>query len=64
MQSVLRHSIGTGDMDDEAAFDAGVAAALERPEALAARLFALRAEASCCQDLSARRRRGAACRAC
>lgn len=40
--SVLRHSVGTAEFD-EAAFDTAVSEALSRPEALAARLFALRA---------------------
>jgi 2-dehydro-3-deoxygalactonokinase len=42
-QSVLRHSV-QGEGWDDAAFDAGVAEALSRPERLAARLFGLRAE--------------------
>jgi 2-dehydro-3-deoxygalactonokinase len=41
--SVLRHGMG-GEGFDEPAFDAGVAEGMARPEALAARLFALRAE--------------------
>ncbi|WP_299360562.1 2-dehydro-3-deoxygalactonokinase [uncultured Paracoccus sp.] len=44
-RSVLRHGLaGSGD-DDEAAFDAAVLDGAARPEALAARLFTLRAEA-------------------
>ncbi|MEL6232805.1 MAG: 2-dehydro-3-deoxygalactonokinase [Pseudomonadota bacterium] len=42
-QSVLRHALGTAS--DEAAFAAGVAEGMARPEALAARLFGIRAEA-------------------
>lgn len=42
-QSVLRHGL-TGDGWDEAAFDAGVAEGMARPERLAASLFRLRAE--------------------
>lgn len=42
-QSVLRHGLGAEGWDD-AAFDAGVAEAIARPERLAARLFTLRAE--------------------
>lgn len=42
-QSVLRHGMGSDGWED-AAFDAGVDEALSRPERLAARLFALRAE--------------------
>lgn len=42
-QSVLRHTV-TADTADPAAFDHGLAEALARPEALTARLFALRAE--------------------
>lgn len=42
-QSVLRHSMISTDWDS-AAFAAGVATAIERPERLAARLFTLRAE--------------------
>ena len=42
-QSVLRHSVDA-DGDDDAAFDAGMAEGLARPERLAARLFAIRAE--------------------
>ena len=41
--SVLRHTVDA-DAADPMAFDAGVAQALARPEALTARLFALRAE--------------------
>ena len=41
-QSVLRHSLATGW--DDAAFDAGVADALQNPDKFAARLFSLRAE--------------------
>ncbi len=41
-QSVLRHSLAEGW--DDAAFDAGVADALQSPEKFAARLFSLRAE--------------------
>ncbi|UPH70335.1 2-dehydro-3-deoxygalactonokinase [Abyssibius alkaniclasticus] len=41
--SVLRHSIAETGWD-EAAFDAGLADALARPEAIARRLFSLRAE--------------------
>lgn len=41
--SVLRHGM-TGNGFDPAAFDAGVSDALQRPEKIAARLFALRAE--------------------
>lgn len=40
--SVLRHSV-QGDGMDDAAFDAGLADTLSRPEKLAARLFAIRA---------------------
>ncbi len=43
-RSVLRHSVAASGWDD-AAFAAAVADALSRPEALAARLFSLRAEA-------------------
>lgn len=46
-QSVLRHSVGTDagpEAWDEAAFAAGLAEGLARPEALAQRLFAIRAE--------------------
>jgi 2-dehydro-3-deoxygalactonokinase len=42
-QSVLRHGMA-GDGWDAAAFDAAVSEAMSRPERLAARLFALRAE--------------------
>lgn len=42
-QSVLRHSVA-GDGWDEASFDEGVDQAISRPERIAARLFALRAE--------------------
>ncbi|PZR00836.1 MAG: 2-keto-3-deoxy-galactonokinase [Cereibacter sphaeroides] len=42
-QSVLRHGM-TGDGWDAAAFDTAVSDALSRPERIAARLFALRAE--------------------
>ena len=42
-QSVLRHGM-TGDGWDAAAFDEAVSDALSRPEKIAARLFALRAE--------------------
>jgi 2-dehydro-3-deoxygalactonokinase len=42
--SVLRHSVAAKGWN-ETAFDAGLAEALARPEALARRLFALRAEA-------------------
>jgi len=42
--SVLRHGMA-GDGFDDAAFDGAVAEALSRPEAFAARLFSLRAEA-------------------
>jgi 2-dehydro-3-deoxygalactonokinase len=42
-QSVLRHSMTTPGWDD-AAFDAGAAEGLSRPERLMARLFSLRAE--------------------
>lgn len=42
-QSVLRHGM-TGDGWDEGAFDEGVSDAISRPERIAARLFALRAE--------------------
>ncbi len=42
-QSVLRHSV-TSNHWDATAFAAGVAAAMERPERLSARLFTLRAE--------------------
>jgi 2-dehydro-3-deoxygalactonokinase len=41
--SVLRHGMHGGGWDD-AAFDAGISDALSRPERIAARLFALRAE--------------------
>lgn len=41
-QSVLRHTMGTGW--DEAAFGAGLAEAIEMPERVSGRLFALRAE--------------------
>lgn len=41
-QSVLRHSIADGW--DEAAFDEGLSDALSRPDRIAAKLFALRAE--------------------
>ena len=41
--SVLRHSVQAEDWDD-AAFEAGLAETLSRPERLAARLFSLRAE--------------------
>lgn len=41
-QSVLRHSLSTDGFDDTA-FDAALAEAISRPEALAARLFSLRA---------------------
>ncbi len=40
--SVLRHGMGEGW--DDAAFDAALSDALSRPERLAARLFAIRAE--------------------
>ncbi len=42
-QSVLRHGM-SGEGWDDAAFDAAVSDALSRPEKIAARLFALRAE--------------------
>lgn len=46
--TVLRHSVGTEGLDqaafDQAAFDQALADTLARPERLAARLFALRAE--------------------
>ena len=42
-QTVLRHSVATEGWD-AAAFDAGVATAMARPERLASRLFSLRAE--------------------
>jgi 2-dehydro-3-deoxygalactonokinase len=42
-QSVLRHSVAPEGLD-ETAFDAGVAEALAKPEALTARLFSIRAE--------------------
>lgn len=45
--SVLRHALagaGAGEGDDGAAFDAAVTEAAARPEALAARLFQIRAE--------------------
>jgi len=42
-QSVLRHSVANDGLD-EAAFDAGIAEALSKPEAIAARLFSIRAE--------------------
>lgn len=42
-QSVLRHSVAA-EAFDEAAFDAGAAEGLARPERLLARLFAIRAE--------------------
>lgn len=42
-QSVLRHSVGKSDWDDPA-FDTAVEEALSRPEKLAARLFAIRAD--------------------
>jgi 2-dehydro-3-deoxygalactonokinase len=42
-QSVLRHGVA-GEGWDEAAFAEGVSAAISRPEALAARLFRIRAE--------------------
>lgn len=42
-QTVLRHSIATNGWNKEA-FDAGLDAALSRPERLASRLFSLRAE--------------------
>lgn len=42
-KSVLRHSVDTGDWDDDAFADA-LQTALSRPETLAAHLFALRAE--------------------
>ncbi len=42
-RSVLRHSVTSTDWD-ATAFAAGVAAAIERPERLSARLFTLRAE--------------------
>lgn len=42
-QSVLRHGLAADGWDDDA-FDAAVAEAMARPEALAARLFTLRAE--------------------
>lgn len=41
-RSVLRHSVGAGW--DDAAFDEAVADALSKPEAVAARLFGIRAE--------------------
>lgn len=41
--TVLRHSVQSDDWDN-AAFDAGVADAISRPERIAARLFSLRAE--------------------
>ncbi|MCI2400353.1 2-dehydro-3-deoxygalactonokinase [Aliiroseovarius subalbicans] len=41
-QSVLRHSIGDGW--DDAAFDAAVSDGVSRPQAIAAKLFSLRAE--------------------
>lgn len=44
-QSVLRHGIAAQDADPGAEFDAAVAETLSRPQALAARLFSLRAEA-------------------
>lgn len=44
-QSVLRHGIAAQDADQGTEFDAAVAETLSRPQALAARLFSLRAEA-------------------
>jgi 2-dehydro-3-deoxygalactonokinase len=49
-QSVLRHTVAADAADPEA-FDAGVDRAISKPEALPARLFALRAEALL-QDLT------------
>ena len=42
-QSVLRHGMAAGGWDD-AAFEAGLADAISRPDRIAARLFSLRAE--------------------
>lgn len=43
-RSVLRHGLAAADGADDTAFDAAVSDTMARPEALAARLFTLRAE--------------------